>query len=121
MPDDWSAYSNYGKVDKITDPSASGPFVKVRILEDKKLAAIDPLQWPEEYRYALFDNGSLSGNWSNITINGLDAKRISVETLEQPKDVIYALKGDVAFTISNEASDQPTFHYILSTFKIFDR
>ena len=135
VPYNWSAYTTYGKL-IYKDPATIFlgeaqnknnnvlndivPSVKIRVSKDKQLAEIDPKQWSFENQLALFDSSPVSNNWTNITVNGLSAKTISVDTLDSPKDIVYIVKDDVIFTISNDHSDQATFDHILSTFKIID-
>lgn len=139
VPSDWSAYTVYGK--RIySDPAiiylgkaqnkTSGrllhdliPTIRIVIVKNKQLASLDPKQWSSDNRAELFDGSPLpEDDWENILVNNMNAKKITVPTIGNPKTVVYLVKDDVIFTLSyvGEGGDDTLLNQILSTFKIID-
>lgn len=135
VPSAWSAYVTYGKL-IYRDPAtiylgeaqnkSNGSLndmissVEIRIAKNKQLSDVDPKQWSQDDQLALFGGTPLSNDWINVTVNSLNAKKISVPTIGSPKEIVYVTKDGVIFTISNEGENQATFDRILSSFKIID-
>ncbi|MCL5784406.1 MAG: hypothetical protein M1142_03575 [Patescibacteria group bacterium] len=135
VPSIWTAYTTYGKL-IYQDPATiylgeaqnkdNGllndiiPSITIKIAKNKQLSEVDPKQWPQNDQLSMSFSSPISNSWVNLKVDGLDAKKISAETVGSPIDIVYFTKDGVIFTISNNARDQEMFEHILSTFKIID-
>lgn len=139
IPNDWSAYTVFGKriysnpatiyLGLAQNKTSDGllhdliPTIRIKIVKNKQLSSMDPKQWSQDNQLELFDGAPLpEDDWGNILVDNINAKKITVPTLGNPKTIVYLVKDDVIFTLSyvREGGDDTLLNQILSTFKIIN-
>lgn len=136
IPNDWSVYlgdyfgeSNnkvlsiyFGKSHSISNRFVDPvyPAIWIKVEKNASLASKDPSTWSYDDQGKLFPSYPITEQSSNITVNGLPAKKFMLQGQGNDIETVYLIQGDHIFTFTNFMGDNNVFEHMLSTFKILN-